>query len=123
MNLKIIVIILILINTVLTVSGQTFLKLGINKVQSLHPSSLANFFLNSFLTPEVVFGICLYSISMFMWLVILSKANLSFAYPVVAISYVLILISSVVFLHETVTPIRIIGVAVIILGVGLISQT
>lgn len=123
MNPKIIVIILILINTVLTVSGQTFLKLGINKVQSLHPSSLVNFFLNSFLTPEVVLGICLYAISMFMWLVILSKANLSFAYPVVAISYVLILISSVVFLHETVTPIRIIGVAVIILGVGLISQT
>jgi drug/metabolite transporter (DMT)-like permease len=48
--------------------------------------------------------------------------ELSFVYPFVALNYVLILFGSYFLFKETITPLKIVGVAVIIIGVYLVAR-
>jgi uncharacterized membrane protein len=57
------------------------------------------------------------------WLFALSRASLSFAYPFAALSYVLIVLFSVLVLHEDVPVLRWVGVAFIVTGIMLVAQT
>ena len=68
-------------------------------------------------------GLALFGVSAVLWIFALSKASLSFAYPFAALGYVLIVAFSVFVLHETVPPLRWLGVACICVGIVLIAQT
>jgi drug/metabolite transporter (DMT)-like permease len=54
---------------------------------------------------------------------VLSRASLSFAYPIVSITYVLILLFDRFVLNESVSPLRWAGVLCIVAGIVLISRT
>jgi len=72
---------------------------------------------------SVVAGLAIFVLSAAFWLVVLSRVSLSFAYPFVSLTYVLILLFDRLFLHETVSGLRWAGVALIIGGILLISRT
>lgn len=74
-------------------------------------------------TPFVLGGLCFYVVSMLSWFVVLSRVELSFAYPMLGLNYVLILLFSWLVLGEHVTLVRTVGVGLIFLGVILISQS
>jgi len=57
------------------------------------------------------------------WLRVLARADLSYAQPITALSYVTVLGLSVVWLHETISLRQGAGVALILLGVWSISRT
>jgi drug/metabolite transporter (DMT)-like permease len=57
------------------------------------------------------------------WLRVLSRADLSFAQPITALSYVAVLAISARFLHEELPPARLAGVGLILAGVWLVSRT
>lgn len=57
------------------------------------------------------------------WTRVLARADLSFAQPFTALSYVTVLAISSMSLHEAVSPSRMAGVALILLGVFLVSRT
>ena len=57
------------------------------------------------------------------WLRVLAQADLSFAQPFTALSYITVLTISSYSLHEHITGMRLLGVALIFLGVFLISRT
>ena len=57
------------------------------------------------------------------WMQVLSKADLSFAHPFTALSYISVCGLSALLLHETQSPARLFGVALILMGVWFISQT
>jgi glycosyltransferase involved in cell wall biosynthesis/multidrug transporter EmrE-like cation transporter len=71
----------------------------------------------------VLGGLATFVISAAVWLVVLSKVSLSFAYPFVSLTYVLILLFDRLILHEPVSGLRWGGVALIIGGILLISRT
>lgn len=64
-----------------------------------------------------------YMMSIVLWLVVLSKTDVSYAYPFLSIGYVLSAIVGYFAFHESVTPIRVVGIAVICMGVVLISRS
>ena len=68
-------------------------------------------------------GLALFGLSALVWLVVLSRASLSFAYPFAALTYVLILLFDRFVLEETVPPLRWGGVGFIAVGIFLISRT
>jgi uncharacterized membrane protein len=117
---------LILTSVVLAGFAQITLKTGVNHVTAtsggeLHLSAGS---LRSLLSSPIVWGgLVLFGLSAIVWLFALSRASLSFAYPFAALSYVLILVFSVLVLHETVQPIRWLGVALIVTGIVLVAQT
>lgn len=68
-------------------------------------------------------GIISYGISFLLWIKVLSKVELSYAYPMVSLGYVLVMIFSYFFFKENITPIRILGVAFIMIGVILVARS
>lgn len=59
----------------------------------------------------------------FNWLMVLKIADLSFAQPITAISYVTVTVASAILLHENMTVVQVAGVLLIFAGVWCISQT
>jgi len=117
-------IVLVLISVILGVLGQLSLKQGMKNI--------GNFEVKDFLSSRifelvaekfVVIGIVLYAIATLLWLVVLSKAELSFAYPMLAIGYILIAIFSKIFFGENVTFVRFLGILLISIGVFLLLKS
>jgi drug/metabolite transporter (DMT)-like permease len=114
---------LLLIGICLTVSGQVFLKLGMNRVRakigafSASPTALWK----TFTEWRVILGFALtFSASLF-WLGVISRADFSFAYPLLAFSYVVALIPARLVLHEPLTANRLIGALIVVIGVIVIG--
>ena len=57
------------------------------------------------------------------WLLVLSRASLSFAYPFASLSYLLIVLIDRFLLKESVPPLRWAGVFFIMTGIVLVAQT
>lgn len=116
---------LILTSTIFGVVGQLTLKkamtdLGPLTLTAKHAPGLA---LRVFTTPTVVLGLTIYVAATFFWLLALSRVQLSYAYPFASLSYVLIVGASWLLLSEHPSPLRLGGMAVIMFGVFLVSQT
>ena len=73
--------------------------------------------------PGIFIGVGLLLISGLLWLVALSKFEMSFIYPFLSINYVVIMLGSQFFLNETVSVSRYISVLLIILGLIIISRS
>jgi len=73
--------------------------------------------------PFIWIGLALFGISAAVWIVVLSRAQLSFAYPFAALTYVIILVFDRVFLKVNQPALRWMGVAFIVSGIILISRT
>jgi len=72
---------------------------------------------------SVWIGLAIFVLSAAIWLVVLSRVSLSFAYPFVSLTYVIILLFDGFILHEPVSGVRWAGVALIMAGILLISRT
>jgi len=118
-------VLLILLSISIAVAGQILLKIGIDSIGVNGIGStkaLISLFSGIIKSPIVLTGLFLYFISAAIWLVILSTVDLSFAYPFIGLSYVLVLILSKFILKEEVNPIRWIGAFIITAGVVIISR-
>ena len=73
----------------------------------------------------VVSGLLCYAFSLFFWMYAISRLELSFAYPMLSLSYVLVYLVASYWplLGEQISPIRGAGIAIIIYGVYLISRS
>jgi len=114
----------LLISMFLGVIGQVFIKKGLTSLGSLDFSTaLIRSFMKIFFSPFVILGISLYFLGVFFWLYALSKVDLSFAYPFVSVSYVLVVLLSWFMLGENISLLRWVGVVLICSGVFLISRS
>jgi drug/metabolite transporter (DMT)-like permease len=118
---------MILVSVTLAAVAQLTLKHAMNEVNAdLAPDRFA---LNgaslraALTTPAVYLGLGLFGLSAVVWLAVLSRASLSFAYPFAALTYVLIVLFDLFVLNETVPPLRWTGVAFIVFGIFLVSRT
>ncbi|MCL5958068.1 MAG: EamA family transporter [Chloroflexi bacterium] len=117
--------VLIVVTVVLNVVGQMAMKRGMNAVGaiSLDVNKLPAVALRTFTEPYVLLGIAAYGLSSVFWLVILSRVDLSYAYPALSLGYVLIVIISWLLLNESVSASRLIGVLVVCSGVLLVARS
>ena len=116
---------LILLSVGLAALAQITLKHGMNQVTAstgelqLNAGSLRDLVS----TAAVWGGLFLFGLSAFVWLAVLSRASLSFAYPFASLSYALILLADRFVLHEQIPPLRWAGVFFIMVGIVLVAQT
>jgi drug/metabolite transporter (DMT)-like permease len=80
-------------------------------------------FLAIFREPLFIGVICVMSLQFFNWMAVLNRADLSFAQPVTALSYVSVGLLSAIFLNEPVDAVQILGIACVLAGVWFISRT
>ena len=116
--------ILVLVSVLLGVFGQLSLKQGMKNVGTFEVKYLfSNRIFELVKEKFIIVGVAMYSIAFFLWLVVLSKAELSFAYPMLAIGYVLIAIFSKLFFNENVTALRFLAVVLISIGIFLLLKS
>lgn len=115
---------LILLSGVLAVSGQFILKLGMASVgpMALGVDTLATV-VPAVVNPLVVLGLLVYVSGTFFWLLVLSRVDLSYAYPFASLNYIVVLLGSWLLLGEQLSLVRMVGVLSICLGVWAISST
>jgi drug/metabolite transporter (DMT)-like permease len=75
------------------------------------------------LNPGVLGGLALYGLGTVLWLAVLSRAELSQAYPFVGLSFVLTAIFGVVLFNDAMSAPRIAGIAAIVVGVYLVGRS
>ncbi|MTV48656.1 EamA family transporter [Heliobacillus mobilis] len=116
----------ILISIFLGACGQVLLKLGANRL-AIEPGPLWDTLVQGLLqmakNPLIIGGLFLFGCSSILWIMAVSKVQLSLAYPMVSLSYIIVLFASWALLGEPVTLMRIGGVLVICFGVFLIAQS
>jgi drug/metabolite transporter (DMT)-like permease len=115
---------LLAISVIFAVSGQLTLKAAMNEIgrigrhQAKNPMETV---VKTIKEPKLWIGLALFGISSVFWLVVLSRVSLSIAYPLVGLSYIVVVTISRFFFHEHVPPLRWAGVVVIALGIGIIG--
>jgi multidrug transporter EmrE-like cation transporter len=73
--------------------------------------------------PHIVGGLACYVISVVVWVMALSRVEVSVAYPLLSIGYVVNAIAAWYLFGEAVTPMRLAGIGVIIVGVCLVARS
>lgn len=117
---------LVLSSILLSAAGQLFMKIGMQALAGAGalPPSVGS----ALQTPAVLWtglGLLAYGASMLAWLGVLTRFALSYAYPLLSISYILVYVGAIYWpgIQEEPTPARTIGTLLIALGVGLVSST
>lgn len=116
---------LIFASVLLGALGQVSMKKGMSHLGSVS-LKFSTFFASltqMITTPFVLLGIFLYAVGTIFWLTLLSKWELSYAYPMISISYILVLLFSWIFFQEKFGFVRIFGVLLICSGVILVSRS
>ena len=105
--------------------AQALVKHGLNRVGGV--SFTADQFLVSMqraLTDFfIVAGFLLVLMVIPLWLIVLSRLQLSVSYPLASFGYVIAMIIGAIFFKETITPLRMSGMVLVILGVVAISKS
>lgn len=73
--------------------------------------------------PAIVGGIAAYAVSVVVWIVALSRVEVSIAYPMLSIGYVINAWLAWWLFDEAVSPQRWLGIGVIVLGVALVARS
>jgi multidrug transporter EmrE-like cation transporter len=73
--------------------------------------------------PFIIAGLLCYVISVVVWILVLSRVEVSYAYPMLSVGYVVNAIAAYYFFGEALSVMRITGIFVIIAGVYLISRS
>jgi len=107
----------------LSTTGELFFKMGMNRIGGFE----FNLGAVRAVLPEVIrspfiwLGFVGFGGGALFWLAVLSRAPLSLAYPILASSYLVVVIEAWLFLRERVTWQRLLGVAIIIVGVVMVG--
>ncbi|RZU02660.1 transporter [Rivibacter subsaxonicus] len=105
--------------------SQIMLKQGMNTIGSFSfdGGSLWRTLPTVVLNPWIVGGLAVLVFSMGLHLMVLSRVELSFAYPFLSVSYVLVLIAGYIWFGDAINASRLLGVALICLGTFFIARS
>jgi multidrug transporter EmrE-like cation transporter len=107
-----------------TVYGQLVIKWQVSKA-GLFPREISGkifFFLKMICNPWVISSLAGAFLAFLCWIVAMTKFELSYAYPFMSLSFVLVMLSSASFFHEPITLFKSLGVGFIIMGIVIGSR-
>lgn len=115
----------ILLNDVADCFAQIFMKKGLGHAE-IHMGSLASlcsFMSHNLTSPLLWLGIAIYAANFFLWIIVLSRIELSVAVPLGSTMYAIVPVFAIVCLHEIVPPLRWLGVLFIMAGIYFVSKS
>ena len=116
---------LIVVTDVLEALTQLFFKKGAVATHMVHVnfSTFPQFAAKLLTGPLVWIGILVYVLNFFIWMAVLFQIDLSVAFPVGSTSHLMVPFLAVLFLRESVSPIRWIGILMIVSGIYFIQRS
>lgn len=105
--------------------AQLLLKAGTNAVGAIHLTAENWFPTGVKLATQlpIIGGLSCYVLSVVVWIIGLSRVDVTIAYPLLSLGYIINAIGAWYFLGEAVSLQRIAAIAIIIAGVALLSRS
>jgi len=106
--------------------GGILMKIGAGHLGAVEINSfqqLFTFLFRLFTDPTTLSGMVLYFLSAVIWSYLLTKLDISFVQPILALTYVATPILAILILGEQVPAMRWVGISIIILGVFVVART
>ena len=111
----------LIISTMMAALAQFFFKMGVNSIDTadknilqIVKAGIANIY--------VWGGVLCYALNLSLWLYVLSRIELSKAYPMTSLAYVFTLFLGLFFFSEQITSLKIFGILFVIVGVILLTR-
>ena len=116
---------LIMLGVLLNAGAQLLLKEGMRRI-GYFEFAWANAIpigLQVAANPFVLLGIFAYIVSVGVWLLVLSRVEVSFAYPLLSVGYIVNAVAGYYLFQENLSISRITGILIIIAGVYLVTRS
>jgi multidrug transporter EmrE-like cation transporter len=114
---------LVLFAVIAAATGQIMLKHGMQIASARAADSGGSLVLRAATSPWVLLGLVVFGVSAIAWLGALSKLPLSVAYPFNAVGYLVILLASILVLHERANVLTWVGSLMVVSGLVLVVLT
>jgi len=114
----------VLCTVLLTVYGQIVIKWQVLAAGALpdEATKKIEFLARLMLNPWILSGLAAALLASVTWMAAMTKLPLSHAYPFTTLAFVLVMVLSGVFFSEAITPLKIAGAALVVLGIIVGSQ-
>lgn len=114
---------LILLSVTSSVAGQTVIKLGTNVSGQRDAASPIELILTILQSPLILLGLICYAVGALAWIAVLQRMDLGYAYPFLALNFILITLVSGLLLGEPVPLMRWAGILLIAAGILVVART
>lgn len=112
---------LLLITVFIGIAGQFFLKLGAIKLGKVSATNFVSHILSIVLTPELLIGLTLYAMSAVLYILLMTRINLSVIGPAVSMGYIFSVLIGYYVFKEAITFRHLVGLGLIACGVILVA--
>jgi multidrug transporter EmrE-like cation transporter len=116
---------LILTGVMLNAAAQLLLKAGARAISdvALSFANSATLIERISLNPPILGGLACYVVSVVFWILALSRVDVSIAYPMLSVGYVVNALAAWLLFSEQLTASRVAGIGIIIVGVWLVARS
>jgi multidrug transporter EmrE-like cation transporter len=116
---------LLMTGVLLNAAAQLLLKAGTNAVGQfeLSAQNILPVGMKLALEPHIAGGLACYVVSVAVWIVGLSRVEVSIAYPMLSVGYIVNAIAAWYLFGESLTAQKLVGIAFIIAGVFLVARS
>ena len=114
--------IFIISSVLLNAFAQILLKAGMKQVGNIDlKNNIMNTCISIAFNPYIISGFIAYGVSILLWLWVLSKVDVSLAYPFQALGYIVVTILAWIIFQENISYIRIIALLFITIGLIILA--
>jgi drug/metabolite transporter (DMT)-like permease len=116
----------IITGVLLNAAAQLLLKAGTNALGGAIHLTADNWFQTGIKVATqvpILAGLACYAVSLVVWIIGLSRTDVTIAYPMLSLGYVVSAFGAWMFLGEAVSPQRLLAIGVIMIGVVLLART
>ena len=106
---------------VLGAAGHLLIKSGVNSASCL--ASHAHEHLFALIRMPLLFGILLYLTGTTLWVFAVAHKEISFLYPITALTYVIVAVGGKLMFHESVSALHWLGIVVVVSGIALMQRS
>ena len=116
---------LLMLGVCLNATAQLLLKAGTNAVGhfEFNSGNIVPVGMKLALEPHILGGVACYVVSLVVWIMALSRVEVSIAYPMLSIGYVINAVAAWYLFGESLTALRMAGIGFIVVGVFLVARS
>jgi len=119
-------ILILLVGLIFESAGVVLLKKGITDVGEMHgitASEILRVVKAGVVNPQILLGVFFEALFFLCLIILMSRSDISFLWPLTALSFVFATFAAIIFLGENVSPLRWVGVILIVIGAAFISYS
>lgn len=114
----------ILLTLLFTVYGQLVLKWQMGQAGNMPSGGFDKllFLLQQFFNPWIISGLFSAFLASLAWMAAMTRFELNYAYPFMSLAFIIVMIFSVLFLNESLTPQSVVGTGMVVAGLIILAR-